>query len=195
MNRGARGWVALAAGLGVATLAAWLWGSPQALDWRPTDVVAEPWRAWTAAAVHLSAMHLGANLVGLLLVGALGIVADVSRRSTLAWFAAWPMTQLGLLLRPDLAQYAGLSGVLHAGVAVAAVHLIANGPRARRLIGAAILIGLVAKVLSESPWGPAVVQRAGWDIGIAPFAHACGTLAGLACALGAWALGFRIRPP
>jgi len=67
--------------------------------------------------------------------------------------------------------------------------------RRGRLIGAAILTGLVAKVLSESPWGPSVVHRAGWDIGIAPFAHACGTLAGLACALGAWALGFRIRPP
>jgi len=70
-----------------------------------------------------------------------------------------------------------------------------------RSLGGAVLVFLwarlrgIAKVLSESPWGPSVVHRAGWDIGIAPFAHASGTLAGLACALGAWVLGSRIRPP
>jgi rhomboid family GlyGly-CTERM serine protease len=191
VNRGARGWAALAVALALGTVAVTLWGWRDALDWQPARAIAEPWRAWTAAGVHLSAMHLAANLAGALLVGALGVVADVPRRSTAAWFVAWPLTQFGLLARADLGHYGGLSGVLHAGVAVAAVHLIADGPRARRRIGAAVLVGLVAKVLSEAPWGPAVVHPAGWDIGVAPFAHASGTLAGLACALIAWALAAR----
>lgn len=195
MSRGAGGWAALAAAFGVAAVAVTLWAPRELLDWQPALAAAQPWRAWTAAGVHLSTMHLGANLAGTLLVGALGVVADVPRRATLAWFVAWPLTQLGLLLRADLTHYGGLSGVLHAGVAVAAVQLIADGPRARRRIGAAILAGLVAKVLLESPWGPAVVHPAGWDIGVAPFAHASGTLAGLACALLAQALRTRTSPP
>jgi hypothetical protein len=113
-------------------------------------------------------------------------------RSTLAWLAAWPLTHLGLLARPELAHYGGLSGVLHAGVAVAALHLVASGPKRRRLIGGAILLGLVIKVLGEAPWGPVLQQRAGWDIAIAPFAHASGTCFGLLCAL--LALTLRSRP-
>lgn len=189
VTRGVRAWAALATALALGTIVVTLWGPLDVLDWQPARAVAEPWRAWTAAGVHLSAMHLGANLVGALLVGALGVVADVPRRCAMAWFVAWPLTQFGLLARPDLAHYGGLSGVLHAGVAIAALHLIADGPHARRRIGAAILAGLVAKVLFESPWGPAVVHPVGWDIGIAPFAHASGTLAGLACAAIAQVLG------
>ena len=37
---------------------------------------------------------------------------------------ARPLTQLGLLMRPDLLHYGGLSGVLHAGVAAAALWLV-----------------------------------------------------------------------
>lgn len=191
MTGGARAWAALAALLALLAVVATVSGpSPGAIDWQPALAGREPWRAWSAAALHLSTLHLGANLAGALLVGALGVVADVPRRSAWAWFAAWPLTQFGLLARPDLLHYAGLSGVLHAGVAIVAVHLVATGPRTRRRIGLAILAGLALKVLLEQPWGPAVVHPAGWDIGIAPSAHACGTLAGLAVAL----LGLALRP-
>lgn len=179
---GARAWLALAAMLALAALLAWPM-APGRIDWQPALAAREPWRAFSAAALHYSALHLAANLAGVALVGALGVVADVPWRSTLAWLAAWPLTHLGLLARPELAHYGGLSGVLHAGVAVAAVHLIAAGPRRRRLVGAAILLGLVVKLLGEAPWGPVLQQRAGWDIAIAPFAHASGALAGLLCAL------------
>src|SRR5204862_6322306 len=116
-------WIFAAALLGLGAVAA-LGLSSLALDWQPARIWREPWRAWSAALVHLSVLHLAANLTGCALVGALGSVARVPRRSVTAWLVAWPLTQLALLARPDLTHYAGLSGVLHAGVAVVAVHLI-----------------------------------------------------------------------
>ncbi len=152
------------------------------LDWQPQLAWSQPWRLLTAAAVHYSALHLGANLAGALLVGALGAVAELPMRVVCAWLLAWPLTQLGLLSRPDLLHYGGLSGVLHAGVAIVALHLIVRGPRPRRRIGLAILAVLCVKVLSEAPWGPALRHPEGWDIAVAPSAHASGVLCGLLCA-------------
>lgn len=184
------GWVGLAAGYGVAALA--LFGvAPTALDWQPALAWREPWRAFSAIAVHYSALHLAANLAGLTLVGALGVAARVPGTSVAAWAVAWPLTQLGLLARPDLAHYGGLSGVLHGGAAVVAVHLICSVPSARRLIGAALLAGITLKVLGEAPWGPALRHPAGWDIATAPIAHATGLVAGVACALAAAVLRHR----
>jgi len=178
-------WIAASALLGLGALAG-LGLPPAALDWQPALASSEPWRAWSAAIVHLSALHLAANLAGVVLVAALGFVAGLPRRSVLAWFVAWPLTHLALLARPDLIHYAGLSGVLHAGVAVVAVHLIATARGLRRAIGLALLGGLALKVASETPWAAQALRHpAGWDIAIAPFAHASGLVAGaLASALG-----------
>ncbi|CAN5237854.1 hypothetical protein BH11PSE9_BH11PSE9_13110 [soil metagenome] len=153
------------------------------IDWQPSLALTEPWRALTAVAVHYSSLHLTANLAGAALVAALGFAARVPTSSTLAWAAAWPLTQIGLLLKPELLHYGGLSGVLHAGVAVVAVHLIAAGTSSQRWVGGALLIGVCAKVLNESPWGPALRHPPGWDIAVAPLAHATGLIAGVACAL------------
>ncbi len=175
------GWVALAGVLaGGALLASGF--DPARLDWRPALAAEQPWRAWTAAWVHLGTLHLAANVAGAVLVGALGAVARLPWRSTFAWAAAWPLTQLGLQLRPDLYRYAGLSGVLHAGVACVGVYLVVRSRGGPRLIGAALLAGAVLKVLAEAPWGPALRHPAGWDIAVAPFAHASGLIAGLAAA-------------
>ena len=179
-----RRWIFAAALLGLGAVA--VTGlSAGALDWQPGKVWREPWRAWSAALVHLSGLHLAANLAGCALVGALGFVARVPRRSVAAWMLAWPLTQLALLMRPDLAHYAGLSGVLHAGVAVVAVHLIAAAHGARQAVGLALLAALAVKVASEGPFAAdALTYREGWDIAIAPFAHAGGLAAGaLASAL------------
>ena len=152
------------------------------LDWQPSLAWLEPWRAWSAAAVHYSLRHLAANLAGAVLVGAFGVAASVPMSMAWAWLAAWPLTQWGLLLRPDLSHYGGLSGVLHAGVAVAACHLVIAGRGPRRWIGLAVLAGVLAKVGSESPWGAALRQPAEWDIAVAPLAHATGLVAGIVCA-------------
>jgi len=113
---GGRGWVALAAALALAAVLATSL-PPDSLEWRPALAWSEPWRALSAAGVHYSGLHLAANLAGAAVVGALGVAAAVSPSMTWAWAAAWPLTQFGLLARPDLLHYAGLSGVLHAGTA------------------------------------------------------------------------------
>jgi rhomboid family GlyGly-CTERM serine protease len=175
-----RAWLLLSASIFLATLAAQ--AVPKAvLDWQPGLAAAEPWRWWTALFVHFSLLHLGANLLGLVLVAALGLSARVPWAMSAAWFAAWPLTHLALLLQPALHHYGGLSGVLHAAVAIVAVHLLTQ--RAGRLIGGAVLAGLVIKVISESPWLGPVQHTAGWDIGVAPIAHACGLVVGIGCAL------------
>ena len=183
-----RAWLALALALALASVLAW-WAPAAPIDWQPARIATEPWRAWSAAFVHWSALHLGANLGAAAAVAAFGWAAQVPLRATLAWCAAWPLTHLGLLLRPELAHYGGLSGMLHGGVAVVVLWLLATGHGWRRTIGALVGAGLLAKLLLEQPWGPVLRQPADWDIAVAPLAHATGAVAGLLCGALALALG------
>jgi rhomboid family GlyGly-CTERM serine protease len=153
------------------------------LDWQPGLAASEPWRWWTAAWVHLSTMHLASNVAGAALVAALGWVAGCDRRDALAWFAAWPLTHLGLLAQPALTRYGGLSGVLHAGVVIAAMALVLRERGLQRVVGAVLLAGAVAKLLLEQPWQGATRHLSGWDFAVAPAAHASGILVGTLCAL------------
>jgi rhomboid family GlyGly-CTERM serine protease len=174
-------WIGLSALLAAGALVGWL--APSAgLDWQPGRAAAEPWRAFSAAFVHWSERHLLANLAGLALVAALGAAARLPRAAALAWLVAWPLTHLGLLARPELAHYGGLSGVLHAGVSVAAIWLVVCARGRTRLIAGAVVAGLAVKIVLERPWGAALVRPADWDIAIAPLAHATGALAGLLAA-------------
>lgn len=200
----------LAAG---AALVGWTWPlDAAALRWQPERAWDQPWRWWTAAAVHLSAQHLGANLAGTALVAALGAAAGCGRRAALAWALAWPLTHGALLLQPALAFYGGLSGVLHAAVAVAAAQLLrgadgaapaalpglaaaAPGAARRRAVGALLGLGLLAKLWLEAPWAGPLRQAPGWDIAIAPLAHAAGALAGALCALACGVGKPAARPP
>ncbi len=178
-----RSWGGLAALLGVVALAGW--AAPHgALDWQPALALAQPWRAFSAVGVHYSLLHLLANLAGVAAVGALGISARAPLSATWAWVAAWPLTQLGLLLEPALLRYGGLSGVLHAGVAVIAVVLLwPPNASTRRWVGRALLAGLILKIVLEAPWGAPLRYPAGIDIAVAPLAHASGLVAGLLCAI------------
>lgn len=177
--------VALAAG---GTLLGW-WLPAGQLDWQPSRWVVEPWRLVTAAFVHWSALHLAANVAAAAVVAMLGRAAALPAAAALAWLAAWPLTHLGLLLQPALAHYGGLSGVLHAAVAVAGLWL-AWGRRGReRAVGIALLVGLLVKVAWERPWAGPLAYPPGWDIAVAPLAHASGALAGLVCAAIALGLG------
>jgi rhomboid family GlyGly-CTERM serine protease len=171
----------LAAAFAMASILAWLLPAPL-LDWQPGLALREPWRAFSSAFVHWSPLHLGGNLLGAAVVAVLGRAARLPWPAALAWLAAWPLTQAGLAVQPALAHYGGLSGVLHAGVAVAALWLVAADAGLRRALGAAVLTGLLLKVALEEPWGPPLRLGNGWDIATAPLAHASGTLAGLLCA-------------
>jgi len=128
--------------------------------------------------VHFSELHLAANLAGCVLVAALGLAARVPTRCVVAWALAWPALHLGLWVQPALTHYGGLSGVLHAGVAVVAVHLLWRPSRAQRHIGALVLAGLAIKLMSEEPWAGAISRPAGWDVAVAPLAHVSGVVAG-----------------
>jgi rhomboid family GlyGly-CTERM serine protease len=185
-RHGRLGWSLVAALLLLPSLLVAAQASAAALlAWEPGRAAAEPWRFWSAAWVHLSALHLQANLAGGALVLALGWAARVPPRAALAWALAWPLTHLGLLLMPELTRYGGLSGVLHAGVAVAGVVLLRRATRAERRLGAVVLAVLLLKLLLETPWRGPLAYPAGWDIAVAPLAHATGALSG---ALLAWAL-------
>ena len=136
-------------------------------------------------------MHLGVNLGAAAAVAAFGWAAKLPPRAALAWGVAWPLTHVGLLLRPELAHYGGLSGLLHGGVAVVVLWLLVQERGRRRAIGAMVGLGLAAKLWLEQPWGPVLRPAAGWDIALAPLAHATGAAAGLLCGAVALALGVR----
>ena len=171
-------WTAFAALLALGSLLAWPLPTT-ALDWQP----GKPWRAFSAAFVHWSALHLTANLAGCAVLAWLGSAARLPARSALAWVIAWPLTQLGLLLQPTLLHFGGLSGVLHAGVAVAVVELLARPLRRERWIGAVIGLGLAVKLWTEQPFGEPLRHVEGWDIAVVPWSHLCGVVAGLGCGL------------
>ena len=174
-------WLALCAALAAGALLAW-WAPTAWLDWQPGRVWHEPWRWWTAAGVHWSELHLAGNLAAVALVAAYGWAARAPTPLAWAWFAAWPLTHLGLLLQPALAHYGGLSGVMHAGVAAVSLWLAWTGPGRRRTVGLLMLAGLAAKLLLEAPWGDPLRPSPGWDIALAPLGHATGSIAGMLCA-------------
>lgn len=175
-----RAWLAVALLLAVGSALAYV--APQvsraAIDWQPGLALAEPWRAISAAFVHYSRLHLIGNAAGLALTAAYGVAARVPPRLALAWLVAWPLTQLGLLVQPGLLHYGGLSGVVHAGVAIVTLYVILIG---HRWIGGTVLVMLFVKLATESPLGAPVQQVSGWDIGLAPIAHLTGVAAGLLC--------------
>lgn len=165
--------------------------SREVLSWQPAQARSEPWRWWSAAWVHFSATHWLANLLGALLVALFGWLLNPPRVAAWAWALAWPLTHLSLLMQPQLQRYGGLSGVLHAGVAVCASGLCLRGRSAgERGLGAAVLAGLLLKVALEQPWAGPLIHVAGWDIAIAPLAHAGGVFWGTLLA----AIGLRLWP-
>lgn len=187
----ARAWLVCAAVLMVGSVLAM--ALPAAgLDWQPDQAFAQPWRAVTAAWVHWSEQHLGANLLAAAVVAAYGWAARVPRDQAWAWAAAWPLTHLGLLVKPELLRYGGLSGVLHAGVAIVCLYLLVRAVGLRRWVGAGVALGLVVKVATEKPWGAALQRSADWDIAVAPLAHATGAVAGLVCSALALVLSSRL---
>lgn len=188
-------WVLACVGLGLAAMAAlalppWVVAR---LDWQPSLASAEPWRWWTAALLHWNPAHLAMNLAGLVLVALFGQAVRVPPQAAVAWLAAWPLAHLVLLLQPDLRHYVGLSGLLHAGVTIAAVWGLFTLSQRGRFVAELVIVALVAKLLLEQPWdalggaqGRGVAQGAdavGWGFAMAPLAHVGGAAAGLVCAL------------
>jgi len=161
------------------------------LDWQPGLWQTQPWRLWTSALVHWSGYHLIVNLLACAALVAWGNAAALGARPTLAWLAAWPLTHLLLAMSPAVVRYGGLSGLLHAGVAIGAWALLRHGTGQRRWVGTLVLLGLLVKLVLEVPllahwFGLAVPQMPLADapgFAVASYAHLTGFVAGLACAV------------
>lgn len=179
-------WVALGLTLAVLALAA-LAVDPARWSWHRPSLGAEPWRWLTGAFVHWTPAHAAANAAGALVLAWVGWRAGPPARAAWAWLAALPLAQAGLVLHSGLHEVAGLSGLLHAGVAVLVVHLW-QAPGRDRWVGAAVGLGLLVKLGLEQPWGPALRAEAVWGaMPVVPWAHAVGAAAGaLAALLAAW---------
>lgn len=139
--------------------------------------VQPPWRLVTAAFAHWTPWHLTMNLAGCAVLALLAWRARLGPREALAAWLALPLTQAGLLLQPELTRYAGLSGALHALVAIATCALLER-PGRERWVGAGILLGLAVKLVLEHPLGLALHEVEGLGFAVAPFAHLSGTVAG-----------------
>ncbi|MGD9340995.1 MAG: rhombosortase [Chromatiales bacterium] len=134
------------------------------------------WRLLSAHAVHLGWRHSLLNLLALVLI--LAIFPDSLRRGAAVWliFASLAAIDGGLLLRPEILWYVGLSGVLHGLLAGACVLT------ARRREGRVLLLLLGAKLLWEQRYGalPSTATIAGGPVLVD--AHLFGAIGGLVCA-------------
>lgn len=153
----------------------------QVLALHPIAGLHQPvWTWWTTAWLHGSDAHLQRNLIGAAFVLVLGSTPDARTSSAVAWLLAWPLTHLLMTLQPGLNSYIGLSGALHAGLAVWCLHRITQTDTAGfKWTGWIVLAGMIAKVFMENPWQRALIQPMGSDITVAPWAHLSGLLSGL----------------
>lgn len=114
------------------------------------DVFAQPWRLWTGHWVHLGVWHWILN------IAALALLPEIFLRSSwkfflLLWFVLPPLLSLALwFFLPQLAWYAGLSGVLHGIYLAMALNAVCSAADAERRMGWIVLVGLCAKVSWEA---------------------------------------------
>lgn len=133
------------------------------------------WRLLSAHLVHSNGYHLLLNSGGLLLVMLLH--ADYQTRQPLLWqcvFAALLISLLTWLWQPHIAEYVGLSGILHALLCYGAL----CDSQLRKVGGKLLLIGLIAKVAYEHYQGPDAALGQLINAEVAIFAHLYGLIAG-----------------
>jgi len=156
-------------------------GAPFALV--PPDSGASGWwQLWTAHFVHLDAAHL------LLDAGAAALILSRLRRlHALLWMP--PVVGIAVLVtRPDLASYAGLSGVLHGLAVLLAFELAAEpGSSGRtRTVAYGLGFAVILKAVAETVWDTRLFTS-GIDLSGVPVGEA--HLAGAVCGLAAGVLG------
>jgi rhomboid family GlyGly-CTERM serine protease len=167
-------------------------GGDAARDWGRYDRAAletgQLWRLLTGHLVHLGWGHLWPNILALLLIS--GLVEEFLKpiEFAAASIAAALGIDVGLYaFNPGVPWYVGLSGVLHGLVACGALMML----QARQFrIGAALALGVAAKLLFEQIHGPIPFTQASAGGPVIVAAHLYGTISG---ALAAIAFGFLRR--
>lgn len=198
-------WLSLCLLHAVASMLVWWAGAPvaQALTWKAETWLQQPWTLWTTPWVHIHTPHLIGNQLA---VGALAAMAWLIRPNvvaSLAWLLAWPTLALALPLWPHIGYAVGLSGLIHAAVAVVAVQLLWGQaplvPRGRRW-GGLLAAGLCGKLALEQGWHWPVVWSNSAGMSVVQAAHLTGAVAGavfsvlLAAAHRRWAPAVRGAP-
>ena len=149
------------------------------LAWDAIGWVLQPWTLWTAAWVHTSSGNLGANLLALTALAVFGAAVGAGRRAALALLAAWPLATLALLLWPQVRNYAGLGGPIHAAAMVLAT-VVARRP-GLKFLSPLLFAGMALKLLAEHAWTQPVVFDPSWGFNVTYAAHLTGAVAGAAC--------------
>lgn len=181
--KGSRTWLLLCAFHGVLSMLLW-WAQAAAVEpliWRADGWAEHPWTLWTSAWVHLGTPHLIGNQLALGALTAAGWVLRPPPSATFAWALSWPLTQASLDAWPQVGYAVGLSGLLHAGIVVLAMHLmLAPVPRALRLWGTALTLGVLVKLVIEHAWNQPVVWDPGNEMSVVQAAHLTGAAWGAA---------------
>jgi hypothetical protein len=177
------GWLLLCALHGVASML--LWWLPAdtlaLLTWQADDGLSRAWTLWSSAWVHLNTPHLIGNQLALGALTAFAWMVRPPLTSALAWLLAWPLMQASLPLWPQIGYAVGLSGVVHAGVAVLTVQLLRQRiaiPQARRW-GLLLGLGLLVKLGLERGWDHPVVWDTANEMAVVRGANLAGACWGL----------------
>jgi len=155
-----------------------------ALEYRRSLLLSEPWRLLTGHFAHLSLLHAMVNGVALLLLAQLfaGRLRSSDQWAVLA-VAPLIISLVFWVAMPGLGWYRGLSGVLHAlYFAGCVVWLLTAGGRDRWLPIAALAGGAI-KVLLEQPWNDSFPWARWLGATVVPQAHLIGGLVGAATGL------------
>jgi len=183
-------WPGLCALLALGSLAVWAAGLPTGLAWQAGGWVRQPWTLWTAALDHLSAAHMTANLLALGGIALLGLFLEAGVPAALALLLAWPLSTLSLLAWPEVRQYVGLSGLVHAAVGVLWAHAAVRGaPKPASFV---LFLALGFKLLLEHAWSQPIGFSPDWGFNVVYAAHLGGALTGAGCGLMAAAVA-RLR--
>ena len=179
-------WLSLCVLHAVASMLVWWMGERLAawMIWRADDWDDRPWSLWSSAWVHMNTQHLISNQLAVGALAAMAWVLKPGLRASLAWLLTWPVIPLVLPYWPHIGYYAGLSGLIHAAVAVVGVYLVAGRttvPMARRW-GGMLLLGLVTKLLIERAWHWPVVWSDNLGISVVQASHLVGAVAGMVAA-------------
>jgi len=190
-----RSWLAVCALLaGGSALVAWLTGvAPPVPDlpvhplaWDASQWVRQPWTLWTAAWVHTSVGNLGGNLLAILGLAIAGAALGARRPAAIALLVAWPVSTLALLIWPQVTNYSGLGGPIHAAAAVLGAQVAARP--ALKAFSPLLFAALALKLLAEHAWTQPVAFDPSWGFNVVYAAHLTGALAGAACGAAAMLL-------
>ena len=176
-----------------------------ALDYRRVGIAdGQWWRLVTGHLMHVNATHAALDVAGLLLVAWIFAREVDGKRQALALLIGAALVDVGLwFFHPEVERYVGLSGALHALFAAGAMGWLLSGSssrpasshptaarpvatlRLRRVWGAALLIGLVAKLVLENAGDAFWLHAASFDVVTAAhrWGSAGGALYGIACGL------------